>query len=229
METRTAGGSVLCTLLLLSACAQDQDMVRLDPATRESLKSTSEIKVIHHVPPELYIPTDQPRVAYTGGGGYTALEYQGRDLLIKEYDLKDPVLRVKANFAVAAGKRLGGPTLTSLPAPFMMGEGPDRLKLQFGGETVFDFATTYWAVLPLPFEPTDILAYRVRARLIRFPEGTILWQGGCDLEGKDTSSGSKGPNAQVPKAESLKAAFDLLADTCADQLVVQFMGKDSGS
>jgi hypothetical protein len=48
MATRTAGGSVLCSFLLLSACAQD--MVRLDPATRESLKSTSEIKVIHHIP-----------------------------------------------------------------------------------------------------------------------------------------------------------------------------------
>ena len=153
-------------------------------------------------------------------------EMQVRDLLIKEYDLKDPILRVKTNFAAAAGKRLGGPTLTPVPAPFMIGEGPDRLKMQFGRETVLDFATTYWGVLPLPFEPTDIVAYRARARLIRFPEGQILWQGGCDLEGKDTSSGPKGANAQGPKSGGLKETFDLLADTCADQLVAQFMGKE---
>jgi hypothetical protein len=223
METIIARGSTVLALLL-SACAQD--MVRLDPATRESLKSTPEIKVIHHVAPELYVPTNQPRVAYTGGGGETALESQVRDLLIKEYDLKDPILRVKTNFAAAAGKRLGGPTLTPVPAPFMIGEGPDRLKMQFGRETVLDFATTYWGVLPLPFEPTDIVAYRARARLIRFPEGQILWQGGCDLEGKDTSSSPKGANAQGPKSGGLKETFDLLADTCADQLVAQFMGKE---
>lgn len=225
METIMTRVSTILALLL-TACAQD--MVRLDPATRESLKSTPEIKVIHHVAPELYVPTNQPRVAYTGGGGETALESQVRDLLIKEYDLKDPILRVKTNFAAAAGKRLGGPTMTPVPAPFMIGEGPDRLKMQFGRETVFDFATTYWGVLPLPFEPTDIVAYRARARLIRFPEGQILWEGGCDLEGKDTSSGSKGANAQNPKGSGLKQAFDLLADTCADQLVAQFMGKEAG-
>ena len=42
METIIARGSTVLALLL-SACAQD--MVRLDPATRESLKSTPEIKV----------------------------------------------------------------------------------------------------------------------------------------------------------------------------------------
>lgn len=225
MEMKTASISVLCTVQLLSACAQD--LVRLDPATRESLKSTSEIKVIHHVAPELYVPTDQPRVAYTGGGGYAALESQTRDLLIREYDLKDPILRVKTNFAAAAGKKLGGPTLTPVPAPFMIGEGPDRLKMQFGRETILDFATMYWAVVPLPFEPADIVAYRARARLIRLPEGKILWQGVCDLEGKDTSGGPRGANAQGPKAGGLKEAFDLLADTCTDQLVAQFMGKET--
>jgi hypothetical protein len=224
METIIARGTIVLALLL-SACTQD--IVRLDPATRESLKSTPEIKVIHRVAPELYIPTDQPRVAYTGGGGQTALASQGRDLLIKEYDLKDPILRVKANFAAAAGKKLGGPTLTPVPAPFMIGEGPDRLKMQFGRETVLDFATTYWAVWHVPFDTTDIVAYRAKARLIQFPDGQILWQGGCDLEGKDTSSGSKGPNAQAPKAEGLRAAFDVLADSCADQLVAQFMGKEA--
>ncbi|MEX5212829.1 MAG: hypothetical protein NW703_01575 [Nitrospiraceae bacterium] len=224
METIIARGSMVVALVL-AACAQDT--VRLDPATRESLKTTAEIKVIHHVAPELYVPTNQPRVAYAGGGGYTALESQSRDLLIKEYDLKDPVLRVKTTFSAAAGKKLGGPTLTPVPAPFMIGEGPDRLKLQFGRETILDFATTYWGVLPVPFEPTDIVAYRARARLIRFPEGKILWQGGCDLEGKETSSGSRGANVQTPKTSGLKEAFDRLADTCADQLVAQFLGKEA--
>lgn len=224
METIIGRGSTIL-VLLLSACAQD--MVRLDPATRESLRNTPEIKVIYHVAPEIYVPTNQPRVAFTGGGGETALESQGRDLLIKEYDLKDPILRVKTNFSVAAAKRLGGPTLTPVQAPFMIGEGPDRLKMQFDKETVLAFATTYWGILPLPFEPTSVVAYRARASLIRFPEGQILWQGGCDLEGKDTSSGPKGANAQSPKGSGVKQAFDLLADTCAEQLVTQFMGKEA--
>ena len=86
------------------------------------------------------------------------------------------------------------------------------------------------AAAPAPARPQERArsgAFDVPSRdIIRFPEGQILWQGGCDLEGKDTSSGPKGANAQGPKSGGLKETFDLLADTCADQLVAQFMGKE---
>jgi hypothetical protein len=213
--------STLTFALVLLACAPK--MVKLDEATRESLKKMPEIKVIHYYPPTLQLQGIAP-VGYAASAGTAAAVQSQAQNRVQELLLQDPVLRIKTNVVSSLTKLLETTNLTPLPTP-MQELQVDKLKGMFGRETILDFATTYWGVAPIPFHPFDLVLYRARARLLRFPEGTLLWQGNCDLEAEDSAGMPTEREVLITKGLLLSNTLNRLADRCSEQLVAQFSGK----
>ncbi len=224
MVTRMTCAWLSLISLGLVACAPE--LVKLDPAARESLKHTPEIRVIHYFPPDLKVQ-GTARVGYGASAGTSvAMHAQAMDQLAADLIVQDPVLRIKANVVNSLSKMLEPSALTSLPTP-MQELQVDRLKGVLGPGTVMDFATTYWGIAPLPYNPHDLVMYRARARLLRFPEGTLLWQGSCDLEAEDSLGMPIDKGSPVTKGVLLSNTLTRLADRCSEQLVAQFSGSSS--
>lgn len=219
MATRFTRAWIVVLGLGLAACTPD--MVKLDPAARASLKQTPEIKVVHYLPPNLEMQ-GRNLIGYgANAGASTAMQAQARDQVAGELMLADPVVRVVSNVVTSLSTSLNSKNLS--PVPTAMQEVQiDRLKTVLGPGTFMDFATTYWAIAPLPYNPHDLVMYRARARVLKFPEGTLLWQGLCDLEAEDSVGMPADKGAQVTKGMLLANTFESLADRCSEQLVAQF-------
>lgn len=221
MSTRTTRAIVLSLGFGLLACAPE--VVKLDQATRDSLKRTGEIRVVHYFPPEVQFQ-GAARAGYgVSAGTAMAMQTQAEGQLASELILEDPILRIKSNVMTSLSKLLSTNNLTPLPTP-MQDLQVNRLKTVFGAGTVLDFATTYWGIAPLPYTPHDLVLYRARARLLRFPEGSLLWQGLCDLEAEDSLGMPAESNVPITKAMLLNNTLTRLADRCSEQLVAQFSG-----
>lgn len=206
-------------LTLLVACAPE--VVRLDQATRDSLKRADEIKVVHYFPPDLEFQ-GTARVGFgASAGAAMAIQQQAQAQQTQELMLQDPVLRIKSNVMTSVAKILETNNLTPLPTP-LQDLQVNALKGMFGKGTILDFATTYWGVAPIPFQPFDLVLYRARARLLRFPEGKVLWQGNCDVEADESAGMPSDKDVPVTKGLLLNNTLSRLADRCSEQLVAQF-------
>ncbi len=222
MARRTTHSFLLAIGLFLTACSPA--LVMIDPATRESLKQTPEIKVVHYSPPELQLE-GRARTGYGASAGTAAaMATQAKLEARRELTVEDPVVRIKTNVVSALSKMLTATQLTNVPTA-MPDDQLQSLKGFFGKETVLDFSTTYWGLAPVPFQPHDLVLYRARARLLQFPEGKVLWQGACDLEADESQGISPGKEGELSKALVVNNTLDRLADRCAELLVAQFSGK----
>lgn len=222
ISARTAYSVLSAIGLVLTACAPA--LVMLDPATRESLKQTPEIKVVHYSPPELQLE-GRARTGYGGSAGTAAaVASQAKLEARRELTVEDPVVRIKTNVVSALSKMLTATRLTDVPTA-MPDDQMQSLKGFFGKETVLDFITTYWGLAPVPFQPHDLVLYRARARLIQFPEGKVLWQGACDLEADESQGIPPGRDGALTKVLVVNNTLDRLSDRCAELLVAQFSGK----
>ncbi len=219
---RTTCSILAAISLVLTACAPA--VVMLDPATRESLKQTPEIKVVHYGPPDLQLE-GRARTGYGGSAGTAAVvASQAKLEARRELAVDDPVVRIKANVVSALSRTLTATRLTDVPTA-MPDDQMQSLKGFFGKETVLDFITTYWGLAPVPFQPHDLVLYRARARLIQFPEGKVLWQGACDLEADESEGIPPGKDGALTKVLVVNNTLDRLGDRCAELLVAQFSGK----
>lgn len=225
MATRFTRAWIVVLGMSLAACSSD--FVKLDPAARASLKQTPEIKVIHYLPPNLEMQ-GRTHVGYGANAGTsTAMQAQARDQVAGELMLPDPVTRVMTNVVNSLSLSLNSKNLT--PVPNAMQEVPvDRLNTVLGPGTFMDFATTYWAISPLPYNPHDLVMYRARARVLKFPEGALLWQGNCDLEAEDSVGMPADKGTPVTKGMLLANTFERLADRCGEQLAAQFNAGPGG-
>ena len=224
MATRIARAATFSLGIALAACTPE--IVKIDQATRDSLRRVDEIKVVHYFPPDLQVQ-GTGLVGYgASAGAAAAIQAQTQNQQAHELALEDPVLRIKSNVSTSLTKILATNNLRAVPTP-MQELQVDKLKRIFPQGTVLDFATTYWGVMPLPYHPFDLVLYRARARLLKFPEGTLLWQGRCDLESDDSAGMPKDRTAVVTKALLVSNTLNRLADRCSEQLVAQFSGTEN--
>ncbi|GKS56738.1 hypothetical protein YTPLAS18_02650 [Nitrospira sp.] len=223
MGTRIASAATLMLGLTVMACAPE--IVKIDQSTRDSLRRVAEIKVVHYFPPDLQVQ-GAGLVGYgPSAGAAAAIQTQAQNQAAHELAIEDPVLRIKSHVSSSLTKILATNNLTPVPTPLQELQ-VDKLKGIFPQGTVLDFATTYWGVMPLPYNPFELVLYRARARLLKFPEGELLWQGRCDLESDDSAGMPSDKTAVVTRALLVSNTLNRLADRCSEQLVAQFSGTD---
>lgn len=215
-------------IIFLSGCSPK--IIKIDKSERESLKHTSQIKAIHYNPPDLWVPISQsgPLMAFGAvGGAIAALQNQSTaQQITKEYGLQDPAIRVKTNFLASISKLLETNNITSIQEPLKETD-LDELKAKFQQGTVFDFKTKMWGMSTVPFQGYHYIVYYARARLIRFPESKIIWQGTCSAEDKDPVRMPHWTEFLENNGAVLKEKLNKLADSCADELMAQFSGKET--
>jgi len=220
-------GLTLLLIVFLIGCSPQ--IIKIDQSTRESLKQTSQIKAIHYNPPDLLVPINQSLLMGFGavGGALAGLQAQSQaQQMTKEYGLQNPAIRVKSTFLSSISKQLESNSLTSLEEP-LKDDDLDKLRVKFQQDTVFDFMTKMWGISTVPFQGYHYVTYRARARLIRFPEGKIVWQGACDVEDKDLARMPHWTEFVENNGALLKEKLNKLADSCANELVAQFSGKET--
>ena len=221
MATRIARATTLSLGLTILACAPE--IVKIDQSTRDSLRRVEEIKVVHYLPPDIQLQNTS-LIGYGASAGTSmAVQSQVQSQQTRELAIEDPVLRIKSNVVASLTRILATNNLTSVPMPLQELQ-VDKLKIIFPKGTVLDFATTYWGVMPLPYNPFELVLYRARARLLQFPEGTLLWQGRCELESDDSAGMPSDKTAVVTRALLVNNTLNRLADRCSEQLVAQFSG-----
>ena len=224
MATRIARATTLSLGFTILACAPE--LVKLDQNTRDSLRRVEEIKVVHYLPPDIQLQSTA-LIGYGASAGTSmAVQAQAQNQQSRELAIEDPVLRIKSNVVASLTKILETNNLRPVPTPLQELQ-VDKLKVIFPKGTVLDFATTYWGVMPLPYQTFDLVLYRARARLLKFPEGRLLWQGSCDLEADDSTGMPSDKNTVVTKGLLVSNTLNRLADRCSEQLVAQFSGTNS--
>ncbi len=224
MDIRIARTATFSLGMTLLACAPE--IVKIDQATRDSLRRAEEIKIVHYLPPDFQVK-GASLVGYgASAGAAAAIQAQAQTQQAQELAMQDPVVRIKSQVAASLTKILESNNLTSIPTP-MQELTVDKLKGIFQQGPVLDFATTYWGVAPIPFQPFDLVLYRARARLLKFPEGKLLWQGTCDLEADNSIGMPSDKGAAITKGVLVSNTLNHLADRCSELLVDQFSGRSS--
>jgi hypothetical protein len=216
------GTLTLFIVVLFSACSPQ--IVKIDQATRESIKEISRIKVIYYSPPELWMPFSQagPLPAFGVLGEVLAPQKVEGSQVIKAYDVQDPVIRVRDKFFSSISKQLKLNTLSLLEEP-LAEDTPDKLKTKFPQDTIFDFKTTMWGISTDPFQGYHYVLYHARGRLIQFPESKIIWQGICRVEDKDSTRMPHWSEFIENNGAILKEKLNNLAISCADDLAEHYL------
>jgi len=220
---------------LLPACSEKE--IRIDPATQGMLATQQEIAAIHYPPAPFTAQTPEVRNAASAGmlfgavggaisGAVQASEAkQAGSQLVKDYGLEDPILKIKTSFLAAVSRSSNLHNLNSVQEAL-----PDddlvSLKRNFRQGFIFDFKTTAWSLNPAgPLSPNNYrVHYAGRARLIRFPEGKIEWQGVCEADAKIEDSAPTLLQLVANSGAILKSQLNSASDACLEQLELQFMG-----
>ncbi|MFO0774914.1 MAG: hypothetical protein U0172_09640 [Nitrospiraceae bacterium] len=227
-NTRAWGRATGCLAVMsfaLVGCGTD--VVKLDAGALEQLRRTPEIKVVHYLPPNLEVQ-GTTQFGYGAAAGTSAgIQAHARDQYAGDMMFVDPVLRIRDKVTTAVVKTIDNKNLTPMQTP-VQDMSIERLRGVVGSGTVMDFATTYWAVAPLPYSQHDLVLYRGRARLVQFPEGKVLWQGLCDVEAEDSVGMPTNKSAPVTKGQAIAGTFENLADRCSDHLLAQFNASGAG-
>lgn len=219
---------VLIIFLLMYGCAPT--LIQMHPEELSHLKNQSDIQAVHYSPSPFSIRT--PGKVMAGGGGILgsmfslSLFESAGGKMAKEYTLEDPALRVQNRFLSSLKQDLG---ITNIR---IVQESPsndsiDELKRTVGKGMVFDFKTTAWTLLYYPFDWTHYrISYEARARLIRLENSRIAWQGNCEFIGEDPKTSPTMDELKANNGAVLKTMLSEAADTCAEELLSQFFGKE---
>jgi len=194
----------------------------LDPAERARLAEAYPVRVVH------YAPISRLTVIRLGGW----LDSASTTFV----DLPDPVREVQARFVEGLRAALGEeavqpvevePFSTHTPA---VSVEPAKLRELLGPVVVVDLETIAWQ---MPFVSRSFIdesrttygvEFAVRARLLRLSDGKFHWQEFC--------AGQKGDDPMAPGRLAaddwalLRARRLVVAQTCADQLVRSFLGRE---
>jgi hypothetical protein len=204
--------------------------VRLNAAERSRL---SEAPVLHSVH---YQPIRRLRVATLGGGVDVWEGVTGTGQWI---DIEDPVVSVEARFLAGLQREMGLTNVERFDQPFpsdhvpAVAVEPEVLRRVFHGGLVLDFESTAWrlAFVSRNFlssaKTTYGLDFVVRARLVRLPDGVVLWQEFCAR----TNEEAHRPLDEIMAngAAHLRARRDEIAAACAEELLGLFLGRTARS
>lgn len=147
--------------------------------------------------------------------------------MIKKYSLQDPVLRVKERFLSTLSVDFDLKNIRPVQGPLTDDRVP-ALKERFGQGVVIDFKTIKWDLL---YYLTDWSHYRIafsaRARMVRLEDSKIIWQGVCDIVGKDRKTSPTLDELESNNGALLKVKLNGAADRCVEELLEQFPDKES--
>lgn len=225
---------IAAIVAILGGCSGKE--IKIDPTTRSMLAGQQEIPAIHYAPSAFVAQTPEVRNAASAGmlfgavGGAIAGAVQASEAerigsqLVRDYSLEDPILKIRSAFLERISRNSNVQSLRSTQDVFA-GDDPEQLKMKFQQGFVFDFKTTSWSLTPVPFGPNNYrVQYKGRARLLRFPEGKVEWQGVCEADGKVESSAPTLLQLVANSGTILKTQLASTAEPCAEQLERQFMG-----
>jgi len=225
------------TLLLLSylfvqGCAPS--LVSMDRSELEQLKYQPLIHVVHYPPPPLvaYTSTAVPIGSVFGPlvGGFVAhgIEQAEGEKLKKQCSLEDPSLNIRD--AVIKSLSTVGIENFRLVSELLESDELDALRSKFGDSLVMDFKTRGWQLFIVPLSQWTTrrypVLYTVQARLIRLRDSKVIWLGYSSFREEDDAASTWDELVESGCA-LLKAKFGQAADTCAQQLTDQLLGKTS--
>ena len=225
------------TLLLLSylfvqGCAPS--LVSMDRSELEQLKYQPLIHVVHYPPPPLvaYTSTAVPIGSVFGPlvGGFVAhgIEQAEGEKLKRQCSLEDPSLNIRD--AVIKSLSTVGIENFRLVSELLESDELDALRSKFGDSLVMDFKTRGWQLFIVPLSQWTTrrypVLYTVQARLIRLRDSKVIWLGYSSFREEDDAASTWDELVESGCA-LLKAKFGQAADTCAQQLTDQLLGKTS--
>lgn len=217
---------------ILGGCSANE--IKIGPTTRSLLAGQQEIAAIHYAPVPFSAQTPEVRNAASAGmlfgavGGAIAGAVQASEAerigsqLIRDYNLEDPILKIKRAFLDTVSRDSNIQSLIS-SQDVAADDDPGQLKKKFQKGFVFDFKTTSWSLNPLPFSPNNYrVHYKGRGRLLSFPEGKVEWQGVCEADGKVEGSAPTLLQLVANSGAILKTQLGSTVEPCAEQLERQF-------
>lgn len=162
-------------------------------------------------------------------GGAVAGAIQAREAIesgrqvVTDYQLEDPMFKIKSSFLENLSRRQSLQNIKLLDEA-LINDNLDVLKKQFQKGLIFDFKTTSWSLNSAgPLSPnTYRIYYTGRARLLRFPEGTIEWQSFCQSEGKIEDAAPTILQVVANSGAILKSQLGSAGDSCLHQFKKQF-------
>lgn len=225
---------LLLNYILVQACAPS--LVSMDRSELEQLKHQPLIHVVHYSSPSLIARTPSTDVGLAVGGilgaGVTIAMAQAEgEKLKKQCSLEDPSIRVRERVIESLSRETGVKNFRLVPER-MESEELDALKSKIENALVMDFKTHHWTLAVKPWTRWTTsryyVVYSIRARLIRQQDSKVMWVGYSHFdENESLSTSSTWDELTEKDCTLLKAKFGQAADTSAQQLADQFLGKTS--
>ena len=215
---------VSVVLLLGYGCAPVQ--IKMSRDDWNYVKAQPEIVAVHYPPSTPFTAATRERSLVGGLLGVALYVAKGNEM-VKDHNLEDPILQVKNNFLSAVVQNTGITSSRSIQEP-QSEDSLDELQKALGKSLVIDFKTTEWVLSYIRFDWSHYrLRYLAQARLIRLNEPRIIWQGVCKVEEDQLLANPTWDEIIANNASLLKAKMKEAANRCADQLIAQFLGKES--
>jgi hypothetical protein len=227
-------------LSALAWCACSPGRVNLQQGELARLRQEGKIEVVTHSPePFAFITAEENSKdaaaavvagALTGGiGGFFVgrnAENRAREngrAFAAANGVDDPASRVRDAFTAALVNQFALRNLATIgDAP--ASDDAERMRQVFGAATVLDFKTYRWRLVPIAMRDRYRLYYALRARLLRLNSGATVWQGYCRYDSGDSDLVLEELTAD--SGRMLRAKINEAADSCAANLLVQFLGQD---
>lgn len=213
--------AALTAATLIAAGCAATTQISLDPQLRQRLAKMGEIRAVHY--------NTSAAVVRARGDGVVARLNDG------VLPVEAPVKAVKDRFLAVVNQELALMKLTIIDEPRQARISPlmappiNLLRREFGRGLVFDFFAPMWELAPVyqplwsTAPPRYALQFFVRARLVHLDDSTILWQQMClRASGKQVRTPAEW---LANNSAQLYADMDQAAQSCADELVVRFLGK----
>jgi hypothetical protein len=163
------------------------------------------------------------------GGGFSDIQ-KGQaygEILLKKYEIQDPVLRVKTKIIELLAHDANIANIQTFDT-IIPSEDTASLKQSLDGEMAIDFKTMSWAMFSNKETPERFTGmYRTRARLIRLEDGKVVWEGECHLKQHDVKKAPTFEELTANQGALLKVIFQEDADACADEIASLFLGRSS--
>jgi hypothetical protein len=193
-------------LVLLFGFGCSPALIPMGKENRAQLNNQAEIGAIHHEPAEFYADA-----GFSGLIGYGKSISAGKEIRAR-YRFEDPAAAVKANFLLALEKEYSGIKVRAVDRPVAV-DDLAAVKKAYAGPWVLDFKTLGWGSAI-----EGGVEFTMRARLIRYSDAQVVWQGMCKYE---TKIGQK----KLLTGDSpalLKAKFQAGIAPCTESLWAQF-------
>lgn len=229
------GITKLCLAVLLAISGCSPSRIAIDRAAFSRLQAESTIAVITHAPEPFSFLTAGDRLKmgvaaiavplaglFVGRHAESLARTQGAEMVVA-HGLQDPAHKIRDAFIAAVASQVNLRNLSPVHEVF----ANDDIKAmgeKLGVATVLDFKSIDWRLSPTAIGSSYRLYYRLRSRLFRTGDGTVLWQGDCRYDRDDADATLAELTAN--SGEQLRARMDQAAEFCSMALLLQFLGQE---